>query len=74
MPTPAGLQKPRRLALLIPLVLAAILVIGIAAFALAHLTAKGPAPQLTPAAERPTDQPVTRDGYTMEDFAEPKAK
>ncbi len=76
MDTPRGLKSPKRAALTLPL-LAGVVVVAIAAVvAWSHLSAKGPAPQLgsSPQQVATADTPATRDGYTAEDFTEPKSK
>lgn len=59
--TPPGLAKPKRAIGLIPLIAAVSAVFAVLLFAIVHLAAKGPAPQLQAA-----------DPYNLEDLRSQK--
>ena len=76
MDTPRGLQKPRRVALLIPLAVVLLLVGAGIGFAVAHFYIKG---TLSPGElhARQATQAVEAQGrgpYGVEDFSEPNTK
>ncbi|UQV19642.1 hypothetical protein MU852_07895 [Brevundimonas albigilva] len=76
MSTPQGLRTPKRIALLIPILVAVVAFIGLAVFSWSHLGAKGPAPQLGSSPEQVATgtTPPTRDAYTTKDFVEPQSE
>ena len=76
MSTPEGLRKPKRIALLIPILLAVVAFVGLALFSWPLVGAKGPAPQLGSSPEQVATgtTPPTRDAYEMQDFVEPQPK
>jgi len=76
MDTPRGLQKPRRVALLIPLAVVLLLVGAGIGFAVAHFYIKSPmSPGEVHARQAAKGEaPHARDAYGMEDFSEPKEK
>lgn len=76
MTTPRGLQKPRRIALLIPLAIVLLLAGTAVGFALAHLFIKdSPPPAEVHARQVAKGQlPHGRDAYGPEDFVEPTEK
>jgi hypothetical protein len=71
---PPGLQTPKRILFLVPIVLAALLAAGALIFALSHLSAKGPAPEVSGAPAAGPSVPDNRDAYNSSDFTEPNAK
>ena len=76
MDTPRGVQKPGRVALLVPLAIILLLVgVGIG-FAVAHFVIKSPmSPGEVHALQAAKGEaPHARDAYGMEDFSEPKEK
>lgn len=76
MALPKGLQEPRRVGFLIPIVIALVVVASLAVVAWSHLAAKGPGQHKdADAAQVATSQtPPTRDAYNVQDYIEPNAK
>ena len=76
MDTPRGLQKPRRVALLIPLAIVLLLVGAGIGFAVAHFYIKGTLSpgELHARQAAQGEAPHGRDAYGVEDFSEPQEK
>jgi flagellar basal body-associated protein FliL len=68
--------KARRALPIIPIAIAAIVVIALAVFAWSHMLAKGTAPQkdASPAEVATAQTEPGRDAYTASDFVEPNKK